>query len=82
VLREDRHRDDDTLSDNLFAGVDPDLPETLPEALDRKQWEGLKDRYYTLRGWDVETGRPTRTKLEALGMEEIAAGLEEAGKLG
>lgn len=82
VLRESRHRDGDTVSRDLFERVEPDLPETLSEPLDREKWEALKDRYYALRGWDVETGRPTRAKLDALDMKGVADGLEKAGRLG
>ena len=35
-----------------------------------------------LRGWNVSDGRPTRAKLEQLGMGEVADTLESAGRLG
>jgi aldehyde:ferredoxin oxidoreductase len=57
-------------------------PETLSEPLDSAQWELLKDRFYDLRGWNAETGRPTRSKLEALGMKDIADKLQNVDKLG
>jgi len=28
----------------------------------------MKDEYYRLRGWDVETGLPKKEKLEELGL--------------
>jgi aldehyde:ferredoxin oxidoreductase len=34
--------------------------------------EPLLDEYYALRGWDVRTGIPTRAKLRALGLEDVA----------
>jgi len=40
--------------------------------LDRKEFEGMKDDYYKLRGWDIETGIPTREKLVELGLEDVA----------
>ncbi|MCH7908398.1 MAG: hypothetical protein IIB38_02135 [Candidatus Hydrogenedentes bacterium] len=83
VLREDRHRDGDTLCPDMFKEViKVQSPETLSEPLDRAQWEPLKDRFYKLRGWNVDTGRPTRAKLEALDMKDIADKLASAGRLG
>ncbi len=83
VLRENRHRDDDTLYDDMFKEViKVQQPEVLSEPLDRAQWEPLKDRFYELRGWDVNTGVPTRAKLEELGMKDVADKLQSAGKLG
>jgi aldehyde:ferredoxin oxidoreductase len=32
----------------------------------------LLDDYYDERGWDIETGVPTKDKLAALGLEEMA----------
>ena len=34
--------------------------------------EPLLDEYYALRGWDVQTGIPTRAKLRELGLEDVA----------
>ncbi len=41
----------------------------------------LLDDYYTVRGWDVKTGIPTRKRLEDLGLSYVADELQEAGKL-
>ncbi|MEE8397599.1 MAG: aldehyde ferredoxin oxidoreductase N-terminal domain-containing protein [Desulfobacterales bacterium] len=83
VLREDRHKDDDTLCDDMFKEViNVHAPEKLPAPLDREKWDALKDRYYELRGWNVETGRPERAILESLDMKDVADKLEGAGKLG
>jgi aldehyde:ferredoxin oxidoreductase len=45
-------------------------------AIDRKRWEGLKDAYYAVRGWDPVTGIPRRAKLEELDLKDIAKDLE------
>lgn len=34
--------------------------------LDKDKFKALLDEYYKLRGWDVGTGRPTKSKLEEL----------------
>ena len=81
VLREDRHREKDTISQDLFEQAGK-FPEGLSTPLDRGKWESLKDRYYKLRGWNVGTGRPTRAKLEELGMKSVADELENAGRIG
>ena len=93
MVREGRRRADDTLADRYFEKVqDPDAPGSkkagqVPgpdghwikeaRAIDRRKWERLKDFYYAQRGWDRETGIPTRTKLEELDLKDIADELEE-----
>jgi len=42
----------------------------------------LLDEFYELRGWDKTTGRPTREKLEELGLKDVADELEKLGLLG
>jgi aldehyde:ferredoxin oxidoreductase len=46
--------------------------------LERTKFLALLDRYYTLRGWDVERGRPTGAKLRELGLHDVAGELEKA----
>jgi aldehyde:ferredoxin oxidoreductase len=70
VRRENRARKDDTLSSAWFEHSETDMG--LADPLDRKQWDDLVTRYYELRGWDVKTGKPRRSKLEALGMKNVA----------
>jgi aldehyde:ferredoxin oxidoreductase len=53
--------------------VNPVLGEKM--ALDRGQFARLMDEYYTLRGWDVQTGRPTSAKLQELGLADVAEAL-------
>jgi aldehyde:ferredoxin oxidoreductase len=58
-------------------------PENLGEHLsgDREKLLKLLQEYYLLRGWDPETGVPTKAKLEELGLAEVAAELHRLGKL-
>jgi len=37
--------------------------------LDRAQFAPVMDEYYALRGWDVETGWPTRERLASLDLD-------------
>ena len=45
---------------------------------DGHEFRALLDRYYDLRGWDRATGCPTRTRLEELGLGDVADGLDAA----
>ena len=45
--------------------------------VERERFEKLKDEYYALRGWDVETGFQTRIKLQDLDLDDIASDLEK-----
>jgi aldehyde:ferredoxin oxidoreductase len=85
VRREDRTREDDTLNEPYFekaiacpGGVSRG---TEHGPIDKFRFERLKDIYYELRGWDVTTWRPTRAKLEELGLKDVADKLAGLGKL-
>ena len=49
--------------------------------LHKNDFEKLKDEYYTLRGWDIDTGFQTYWKLKELDMEDIALNLDKLGLL-
>lgn len=36
-----------------------------------KEWDWMLDNYYTLMGWDTETGKPLPETLRKLGLEEL-----------
>jgi aldehyde:ferredoxin oxidoreductase len=36
----------------------------------------IRDEYYRLRGWDVQTGLQTGVKMKELGLEDISRQLE------
>ena len=50
--------------------------------LDRDSFERMKDEYYQLRGWDVETGLQTRAVMQELGLGDVADDLESRRLLG
>jgi len=70
-------------------GRKDDLPperffdEVLPTGavLNRDKYQLMLDEYYALRGYDKE-GRPIRSRLEALGLKDVADDLEKRGVLG
>ncbi|MFH1927056.1 MAG: aldehyde ferredoxin oxidoreductase N-terminal domain-containing protein [Chloroflexota bacterium] len=51
------------------------------QKLDREKFNALLDEYYRLRGWNPETGRPTRAKLEELGLSDVAVELSAKGMI-
>jgi aldehyde:ferredoxin oxidoreductase len=54
---------------------------TKGTSMNETKFKGMVDKYYELRGWDKETGWPTRIKLEELGLKDVADRLMELGKL-
>ena len=50
--------------------------------LDRETFDRILDSYYDHRGWDHETGWPTRARLEALGLSDVADALELLSETG
>ena len=43
----------------------------------QEEMNEMLDRYYSLHGWDVDTGRPTDDVLAALGLELLCSDLEQ-----
>ncbi len=66
-VRQGLTRADDTLPKKFF---EEPLPKGMYEraVLDKNKFEEMKDEYYELRGWDKQTGIPTKEKLEELGL--------------
>jgi len=50
--------------------------------LDRGGFEAFKTRFYSLQGWDPESGYPSRKTLTSLGLDYVANELDRNGKLG
>ena len=51
------------------------------EHIDHEMWERMLDEYYTLHGWDPETGLQRKSMLVELGLPEVVAKLEPRGLL-
>ncbi len=71
MVREGRTRDQDTFHETYFEEQGGEA------AIVKSEFEIAKTQYYRLRGWDVETGRPTREKLYSLGLSDIADGFKK-----
>jgi aldehyde:ferredoxin oxidoreductase len=69
--REGIDRNQDRLSEKLFKKA---LKGGASDGwkLDHDQLQAALDTYYAMCGWDVETGTPTRWKLEELGLGWVA----------
>jgi aldehyde:ferredoxin oxidoreductase len=71
-VREGLRRVDDWLPERFVTEAIPDGPSEgmmiHPDELNR-----MLDEYYEFRGWDKETGVPTKARLKKLGLDEIAA---------
>jgi len=65
-------RENDKIPDKFFN----DPIQTKLKVLDRTKFEKLKSDYYKLRGWNVDTGHPTKKKLVELGLHSIANDFE------
>ncbi|MFO7917271.1 MAG: aldehyde ferredoxin oxidoreductase N-terminal domain-containing protein [Anaerolineae bacterium] len=50
------------------------------KALDIQRFMPVMDEYYRLRGWDVETGWPTRARLEAIGLDHVYEEMMEGAR--
>ncbi len=67
-VREGLRREQDILPERLMSDPLPDGP-AQGMVLDRASLEKMKDAYYELRGWDVASGVPTRSKLLELDLD-------------
>ena len=65
----------------LAPGKDGEIISKIGVVIDREEFENMKSEYYGYRGWDVETGLPTRAKLEDLQLSDVAADLAGRGLL-
>ena len=64
-IRQGLTRKDDTLSERFLKEPIPSGP-AKGQVLDL---DPMLDEYYTARGWDLKTGRPTETRLKELGLK-------------
>jgi aldehyde:ferredoxin oxidoreductase len=73
-VREGFTRADDTLPERLMK--EPlVVGDSKGHLISREDLDNMLDEYYALRGWDVETGNPTRAKLTDLGLAYVADAL-------
>ncbi len=71
MVREGRTRAEDTLHESFFEENKEE------KAVPKAEFEEAKGRYYQLRGWDEQTGWPTKAKLTQVGLSDVAGVLEK-----
>ena len=90
-----RHRDQEVFAGYVYK-LKTDVPYMLPifkdgvwsydpclgRQLDSAKFEDWKTRYFKFEGWDPKSGWPTQETLSKLGLDNVAAELKAAGKLG
>lgn len=64
----------------MVRGKDGNTTTRAGATLDKDEVASMRQEYYNLRGWD-SNGLPTKTKLEALGLEDITRELESDGRV-
>jgi len=80
LVREGITRKDDALEGKFGVEPVPNGP-YKGEKIDKDKFKIMLDDYYERRGWDKETGTPTRERLESLGLKKVADELEKMEKL-
>jgi aldehyde:ferredoxin oxidoreductase len=81
LVKEGIRRKDDIIHGRI---MDEPVPSGIHKGkgIDKEKFVGMLDDYYEIVGWDKETGIPTRTTLESLGLKDIADDLEKLGVAG
>ncbi len=74
-IREGFSRKDDTLPERIFQGLQNGPLKGIPYP--REEFTHALTVLYNLKGWDPETGRPSRVRLEALSLGWVADLLEK-----
>jgi aldehyde:ferredoxin oxidoreductase len=72
--REGMNRKNDIVPEKLFKPLKGGVSDGWK--LNRDEVESALDKYYGICGWDIETGVPTRTKLEELDLSWVADQLD------
>ncbi len=84
MAREGRRKENDTVEDYYFRVPESEVAawelkrDPLPVA-DYDKFVRMRDEYYTLRGANLDTGIPSREKLEELDLKDVADQLSEDG---
>lgn len=74
-VREGFTRADDTFPERLMT--EPlKAGGSKGHRISRQDLDQMLDEYYSLRGWDIKTGKPTREKLTELGLGYVADALD------
>ncbi|MFH1834088.1 MAG: aldehyde ferredoxin oxidoreductase N-terminal domain-containing protein [bacterium] len=72
LVREGRRRDHDVAWNDYYFRL-------FSSWMDRGKLDAIMDEYYRVRGWHIDTGIPTREKLQQLGLGDVAEELAKRG---
>jgi aldehyde:ferredoxin oxidoreductase len=79
ILMRDTRRNREMEVNEIFPALQ--YPDSEGLTVDWDEWNDLVDLYYDARGWDRETGWPTRETWEKYGLEDIADEMEKISML-
>jgi aldehyde:ferredoxin oxidoreductase len=79
LVREGIDKKDDFLKGKWVKGPVPNGP-FEGNTIEEEKWEKMLSEYYQTRGWDPQTGIPTRETLENLGLHDVSQELKKMGK--
>jgi aldehyde:ferredoxin oxidoreductase len=68
-------------ADCLLPGENGEIISRVGAVVEKDKFEQMKTEYYNLRGWDIDSGFPTRVKLEELRLKDVADELAGRGLL-
>jgi len=72
-MREGLTRAHDRIPWRMMNEVQQDIDPSLDPIVTQAKLDTMLDEYYRLHGWDSETGNPTESTLEALGLSSIVS---------
>jgi aldehyde:ferredoxin oxidoreductase len=67
--------------DGLMPGKNDEIITRVGAVVGKNKFEQMKTEYYQWRGWDTDTGLPTRTKSQELNLNDVAEDLTGRGLL-
>jgi aldehyde:ferredoxin oxidoreductase len=67
--------------DGLMPGKNDEIITRVGAVVEKDKFEQMKTEYYQWRGWDTDTGLPTRTKFQELKLNDVAEDLTGRGLL-
>jgi aldehyde:ferredoxin oxidoreductase len=80
-VREGFDRKDDKIPSWWKAADNGVLQDYWEKPISRERLEGMMDNYYSERGWDVESGLPTESKLKEIALGEFSGTLADLNKV-
>jgi aldehyde:ferredoxin oxidoreductase len=65
--------------DCIVPGKEGEITNVTGSVVDKDNFEKMKSEFYSLRGWDIESGLPRKDVLEDLDLRDVAEGLASHG---